>query len=160
MFYKQNNIKVTASTFVDKDGTGYPFPSWFNEMSDEELATMGLTRHDEPVKPAFNELTHKAIKDASGEWATIALTTDELDDLEVTVVTMRQARLALLSAGVLSAIDAVISGMPSPQKEAAQIEWEYAATVNKHSPLVVGLADGLGLTADQIDELFDNASKL
>lgn len=69
-------------------------------------------------------------------------------------VTMRQARLALLEAGQLAAINAAIAGMPSPQREAAQIEWEFAATVDRDSAFLQGLAQVLGLTEAQIDALF------
>ena len=75
-------------------------------------------------------------------------------------VTMRQARLALLGAGLLSQVDAAIAAMPSPQKEAAQIEWEYAATVERNSPLIGQLAPALGMTEAEMDQLFIEASLL
>lgn len=69
-------------------------------------------------------------------------------------VTMRQARLALLEAGKLAAVNAAIAAMPSPQKEAAQIEWEFAATVDRDSPFLQGLAPALQLDEVQLDALF------
>ena len=76
------------------------------------------------------------------------------------VVTMRQARLALLGAGLLDDVDAAINSLPSPQKEAARIEWEYAAEVQRNSGLVLGLGEALGLDAAGLDALFVEASKL
>jgi len=75
-------------------------------------------------------------------------------------VPMRQARLALLGAGLLSSIDTVIAAMPEPQKSEALIEWEYASEVWRNKAFVIGLADSLGLTSEQIDALFIAASKL
>lgn len=75
-------------------------------------------------------------------------------------VTMRQARLALLSAGVLSGVDAAIASLPSPEKEAAQIEWNYGGTVERASPLVSMLGQALGLDADALDALFVQAALL
>ena len=75
-------------------------------------------------------------------------------------VTMRQARLALLGAGLLSSVDAAIASLPSPQKEAAQIEWEYAAVVQRNSGLVPAMAQALGMSEAQIDELFITAAAL
>lgn len=75
-------------------------------------------------------------------------------------VTMRQARLALLSAGLLDAIDAGIAAMPSPQREAAQIEWDYATDVQRDNPLVAGLAEAMGMTSEDIDGLFIAASQI
>lgn len=75
-------------------------------------------------------------------------------------VTMRQARLALLQAGKLAAVDAAINGMIEPQKTAARIEWEYSGTVKRNQPLVLALAPALGLTAAQLDALFVTAESL
>lgn len=76
------------------------------------------------------------------------------------VVTMRQARLALLSMGLLAAVDPVIAALPSPQREAAQIEWEFAATVERDSDLLTGVSQAIGLTAAQLDQLFTLAATL
>lgn len=75
-------------------------------------------------------------------------------------VTMRQARLVLMSAGLTASINAAINAMPSPQKEAAQIEWEYSNTLQRNNPLVLALAPALGLTSQQLDNLFIAAAKL
>ena len=76
-------------------------------------------------------------------------------------VTMRQARLALLGAGLLDDVYAAIAAIPDPvQRKAAQIEWEYAAVIERNSPLVTSLAAGLGLTATDIDALFETASRI
>jgi hypothetical protein len=74
-----------------------------------------------------------------------------------TSVTARQARLALLAAGELDNVTDAIAAKPSPQKEAAQIEWEFAATVERDSPLVQMLADELDL---DLDALFAAAALL
>lgn len=75
-------------------------------------------------------------------------------------VTMRQARLALLNAGLLSQVDVLIGALPSPQKEAAQIEWEYSQEVQRHNGFVSLLAPSMGLTEAQLDQLFITAGGL
>ena len=75
-------------------------------------------------------------------------------------VTMRQARLALLGAGKLSLVDAAIDGMPEPQKSAARIEWEYSNEVQRNNSFVSALGPALGMTEEQIDQLFIAAAKL
>lgn len=77
-----------------------------------------------------------------------------------TVVTMRQARLALLGVGTLDDVAAAIADLPSPQKEAAQIEWEYSTEVKRDSALVTQLAPALGLDEAALDALFTQASTL
>jgi len=75
-------------------------------------------------------------------------------------VTMRQARLALLGAGKLAEVDAAIDMLPSPQKDAARIEWEYAAVVERTSPLIATLGPALGLSEAALDALFVQAATL
>ena len=75
-------------------------------------------------------------------------------------VSMRQARLALLKAGLLSQVNTAVAAMPGPEGDAARIDWEYAQEVRRDSPLVAGLAGVLELTATQLDELFTLAGGL
>ena len=75
-------------------------------------------------------------------------------------VTMRQARLALLGAGLLASVGAAIDGLPSPQKEAARIEWEYATEVQRASGLVPIMVAALGLDDAALDALFIEAAAL
>lgn len=77
-----------------------------------------------------------------------------------TEVTMRQARLALLGAGLLSQVDAAIASLPEPDKSAALIEWEYAAVVQRNSGLVPAMGTALGMTEAQLDALFVTAATL
>ena len=76
-------------------------------------------------------------------------------------VSMRQARLALYNAGLLALVDESILLMPiEEQRVKAQIEWEFATTVQRDSALVYGLAGELGLTDEMLENLFSEASKL
>jgi len=72
----------------------------------------------------------------------------------VTTVSMRQARLALLGAGLLAQVNDAVAAMLGVEGEAARIEWEYATEVSRESPLVAGLIASLGLTEAQLDALF------
>ena len=65
-------------------------------------------------------------------------------------VSMRQARLALLGAGLLDSVDAVVAQSP----RAVQIEWEFATDVWRDRDLVASLGGALNLTSNQIDALF------
>jgi len=75
-------------------------------------------------------------------------------------VTMRQARLALHSAGFLEGVEAAINALPEPPRTAARIEWEFSSEVHRHKEFVLMLADALGLTSEQIDTLFIEAETL
>jgi hypothetical protein len=71
-------------------------------------------------------------------------------------VTMRQARLALLEVELLDDVEAVLA----TQDRAVQIEWEYATTVERTSPLVGAIGQMVSYSDEQINELFIKASKL
>lgn len=75
-------------------------------------------------------------------------------------VTMRQARLALLGAGLLSQVNAAIASMPGAEGEAARIEWEYAQEVRRDSALVQSLVPALGMNEAGLDALFTAAAAL
>lgn len=75
-------------------------------------------------------------------------------------VTMRQAQLALLAAGHFAAVETLIASMPSPQREAAQIEWRRASECRRDSPLVAAIGGALGLDEEAKDALFINAAAL
>jgi hypothetical protein len=76
-------------------------------------------------------------------------------------VTMRQARLALLQANLLDQVEQALNSIPDEtQKRASLIEWEYAAEVQRNSPLTNSLSAALGLTEIQTDELFRAAAGL
>ena len=71
-------------------------------------------------------------------------------------VTMRQARLALLGAGLLDDVEMVIAAAG----RAAQLEWEYAAVVDRSNPAVAAVQQQQALTDTYIDDLFREAAKL
>lgn len=75
-------------------------------------------------------------------------------------VTMRQARLALLGAGMLDAVNQAIAGMAGDQGQAARIEWEYSQEVQRHRGLVAAMAQILSLSEQQLDDLFITAAAL
>jgi hypothetical protein len=87
----------------------------------------------------------------------VPLTPEEIEELKPPSllvprsVSMRQARLALLAAGLLSTVQTYMDNMAT---EAVRIEWEYATDVHRDRDLVTGIGQLLGLTDVQIDALF------
>lgn len=76
------------------------------------------------------------------------------------VVTMRQARLALLEVGRLADVNHAIAALDGSAQAAALIEWEYAQTVERGSPFVAQLATALELDTDTLNDLFELAATL
>lgn len=71
------------------------------------------------------------------------------------VVSARQARIALHRAGMLEAINTAVAG----NAEWA-ITWEFATEVQRSNPIIAAVADQLGKTPEDIDQLFVEAGKL
>jgi hypothetical protein len=70
------------------------------------------------------------------------------------VISMRQARLVLLSQGLLAQVDATIDAMDEPARSAARIEWEYAVELRRSHPLVTAMQAAMNLTDEQVDAMF------
>lgn len=81
-------------------------------------------------------------------------------------VTRRQALQQLAIMGLLDTVVAIIDAIPdATQRTMAKIEWDESQTFQRNRPLLVQLAlgvspGGLGLTAEQLDQMFVDAAKL
>ena len=77
------------------------------------------------------------------------------------IVTPRQIRLALVFSGIsLSVIETAINSMEEPNKSAALITWEYATEFDRNHPMILSLSPSLGLTEQDLDNLFILANTL
>jgi hypothetical protein len=78
-----------------------------------------------------------------------------------TIVTMRQARLVLLQAGLLDQVEGILAAIEdSFERSSAQITWEYSTEVERDNPLVILLSSAFNLTTDQVDSMFRQAINL
>ena len=150
----------------------YPNTSFPKELTPECLEGFGYAFAEVDPTPAYDAETRRVefeIVERDGGYAkqctVIDIPAEELEQRlqnwrESVIVTMRQARIALLSSGQLSSVDSAIASMPDGQREVAEIEWEYGSTVERLSPLVVGLTPALGFTEEEMDDLFKVAESV
>lgn len=96
----------------------------------------------------------------SGDREATEAEVDSKERKTIFVVTMRQARLALLHEGLLQSADQAIAAMSGVEGETARIEWGYAGTVERSSPLVGAIGQLLGLDDAALDDLFALAARL
>ncbi len=77
-------------------------------------------------------------------------------------VSARQIRLWLIRHNVsLSQVDSAIASIPDQaQREIVQVEWEYAPYIERSHPMLIPLAAYLGLTEEQVDQAFIEASSI
>jgi hypothetical protein len=73
-----------------------------------------------------------------------------------------QARMALIRSGIsIATVDATIQAIPDAvEREIAYTQWEYRGTIRRDSELLVSLGSAIGLTSEQIDDLFRLAATL
>lgn len=128
-----------------------------------------------PVQPVpeFDPATHYAElqppAQVGGEWVqtwtVVAYTPEELEaQRQARVpasVTRRQARQALLLAGLLDNVQPAIDAIPdATQRGMAQIEWDDSQNFERHRPLLVQIGVALGLNDEAMDNLFIQAAAL
>lgn len=149
------------------------FPSPLRKEDLEEKGAVAVLEGAQPAAGQYQSVRRKtgaeAIEqDVLGNWVkvyeVVNWTQEEIDAYNTArvpqVVTMRQARLALLQEGLLGSVATAIASLPSPQKEAAEIEWEYSQEVHRNRELVTMLAPALNFTPAQLDDLFILAATL
>lgn len=102
----------------------------------------------QPLSP----LTDQQALDIAARFATIDPNAPDVPQS----VTPYQARCALDAAGLLDAVEAIVAQAPRQTRNA----WEYGITVNRNSAMINDLGAALGLTAEQIDNLFINAGAI
>ncbi len=72
------------------------------------------------------------------------------------IVSMRQARLALLKVGLLT----TVSNLVQQGSEEDKITWEFSTEIARDFPLVQNMKVPLGLSEEDLDNLFILASTL
>lgn len=99
------------------------------------------------------------IDDKEKEIARLTALVDAADgDKDSSSVSMAQARIVLRRAGLLEQVEATIRAIPDKDdREDALTAWEYSTVISKNGTLVSQLAPLMGLSAEDIDNLFETA---
>ena len=101
----------------------------------------------------------------------VPVTTEEADEITqaailaarraAMVVTRRQARLVLLQQGLLDDVEAAINAIEDETtRREVQIEWEYAMDIRRDWPALQLVTQQLGITEEQLDQMFLLASEI
>ena len=78
-----------------------------------------------------------------------------VDELKVKSITPLQAKLQLHSLGLLDEVEAMVANDVE-----IKLYWEYALVIERSHPVLQNVAAQLGLTDEQVDNMFADASKL
>jgi hypothetical protein len=120
-----------------------PYPSWILDTNNETWVS--------PV-PKPNDGKDYQWNEETSSWKEI-ITPKFVDSIVLSKV---QVRLGLLSAGVSPAdVDSIIEQIPDPtEKLQAKIYWNDSVTYRRTHPLVNTIGFALGLTTEQIDQMW------
>lgn len=73
---------------------------------------------------------------------------------------MKLRKQLILSGISIASIDALIQSLPQPNRDLIYTMWEYAVVFDRSNPELIGMAQMLGLTSEQLDDIFINGNKL
>ena len=176
--YEYLNIDNGVSEYTPKERANYPelvdipeatmIAEYVNRpLSDTQLAEVTAFYNSYPrepeTMPVYDGATQKIIEDGTEvidgltykKYIVTPLTQAELDaNFKATVpdvISMRQARLALLGAGLLATAESAIA---NGTDEAMKIEWEYATEVRRDWESLITMATALGISEEGLDNLF------
>ena len=70
-------------------------------------------------------------------------------------ITPLQSKLQLRELGLLDEVDTLVA-----TDRKVQLYWEYALTIERNNEVLLSMSEQLGLTSEQLDDMFIQASKL
>jgi hypothetical protein len=158
MAYIKDGVYPIHDEGIHNENPDTSFPV---DMTREIAESFGYSFVNASVRPSYNP-----------KYQTISEGTPELIDGEYfqvwnvasfvpQKVTRRQAKQALLLAGMLSQVQPAIDAIVDPtQREMMNIEWNDSQDFERTRPSLINLATALGLTLEQLDDLFVQAIQL
>jgi hypothetical protein len=148
-----------------------PTVSFAQPISLETAADFNTYLVEEIPQPAYDSITQNLIwtnPDFVGgvwvqTWAVEPATPEEIEQRlqqkrQAMIVTPFQAKVALLNAGVLDEVQALISAPTTDLK--IVLAWSNVTRFERLSPMVAGIATALGWTDEELDDLFDAAAQI
>ena len=164
-------INKVTNEFIEDGEVSLMFAnvSFPNGVLDESfLAKQNIVKVEYEAQPVIDDFTQKVEQDklATLENGVYTIKYRVLPKTEVEIVEYRksqvpqsitplQSKLQLLKLGLLDEVEALVTGDRS-----AQLYWEYASVIERDNAVLLLMANSIGLTSEQVDEMFIAASKL
>jgi hypothetical protein len=174
MYYKPSTGQVFANHSAIRSDMTPPIVLYPPVIDDDMLTYVGIyPLMSTPPAVAGNETAEPTtIEEVDGawvqQWNVRPATQEELDARAAAAaalvpqqVSRRQARQALLLAGLLDQVPAKIALIEDPTRRGlAQIEWDDSQVFERSRPLLIEIGAAIGLDAAGLDKLFIEAGSL
>lgn len=124
--------------YYELDSNGWPLASYARPQTDKELRHL-------PDQPNEHHRWdgEKWVEDADAKLAA---------EWEAMVLTRYQARAALLNAGLLDDVEALMADAETPRE--IVLMWQHKERIRRTHEATVQMAGALGWTDEQLDDLF------
>lgn len=166
MYINKKTNELIEDTEVRLMFANVSFP---NRVLDETfLAENDIAKVEYGAIPVVDDFTQKVEQDKLAtlengvyiiKYRVLPKTEDEIVEYRKSQVpqsiTPLQAKLQLLKLGLLDEVEVLVTG-----NRIAQLYWEYASVVERDNEVLLLMANSIGLTSEQVDEMFIEASKL
>lgn len=159
--YVDKTLTPVTSLYWVHEGVQYP-PNIFQNFTEEQLEEVGIftvVYESEPV-PDGKQISHYEYSWRDGK----ALGTGVLEVVPKVVpqsISRAQGKAALLSFGFLDDVESYIEAMPEgTDKRLALIAFNETNEWQRESPFLQQMASTVGLTQEQLDDLFIFAAKV
>jgi len=85
---------------------------------------------------------------------------EEIKIVPESISQMKLRKQLILSGISIASIDALTQSLPQPNRDLIYTMWEYAVVFDRHNPELNAMAGMLGVTQQQLDEIFINGNLL
>lgn len=153
-------VEIDSLKGLVVDGVATSYQTFSSCWTDAERAAFGIYPITDDAIPDGKVPIGSSLAFADGVVTRSFALADAPSPPVPEVVTMRQARLALLQAGLLDDAEAAIASLPEATRRAAQIEWEYATELRRDHALLAAIGASLSLNSADIDGLFAAAAAI
>lgn len=164
MFIRLSDQRVRSIDQIRRTNPNISLP---RNPSDETLAALGYARIHPTPRPSGDVVTQGQPEQRDGKWYQTWQVRDftkeeKAAQLEAKrrgmVVSKAQAHIALHNAGLYQQ---VVDMMNDPDTDPlAVIAWQTASEYSRLSPNLLAIKEGLGLTDEQLDDLFEQAAQI
>lgn len=168
MWIKDNQVFKTHSDIRQYLERQDPPVTLSEVITDEMIEVQGfapVTREHPIFDPSTQKQVEGEVVELEGKWVqqvtVVELSAEEIKAQVPFTVTRRQARQALLLAGLLDQVPDRIAEIPDPlARRMMMIEFEDSQSFERYRPATIQIGAVLGLDEAGLDQLFITAGKL